>query len=209
MVVLNENPASEQPSIDEAKLNAFIGKAVDDWGALTSAALVVIGDKLGLYSTLADRGPATPAELAQRTNTGERYIRPWLINQAAGGYIEYEPSSGQFRLPPEHALALATLAGGYHLMTAALKADPRISGAFKSGEGMLWAEHDPALFTGTESFFRPRLRAEPGPELDTRPGWRRGQARGRRHGRRRWLRARCLNANHGTCVPALAFLRVR
>jgi SAM-dependent methyltransferase len=156
MAILNDNQATEQPSaIDEAKLNAFIGKAVDDWGALTSATLVVIGDKLGLYSALADRGPATPSELAQRTNTVERYIRPWLINQAAGGYVEYEPSSGQFRLPPEHALALATLAGGYHLMTAAMKAEPRISDAFKSGEGMLWAEHDPALFTGTESFFRP------------------------------------------------------
>jgi SAM-dependent methyltransferase len=157
MAVLNEQPgiAQPQPEIDEAKLNAFMGKAVDDWGVLTSAALVVIGDKLGLYSALTEGGPATPSELAQRTATVELYVRPWLVNQAAGGYVEYDPSSGRFRLPPEHAAALAAVAGGYHLLTAALKAEPRISQAFKTGAGMLWSEHDPALFTGTESFFRP------------------------------------------------------
>jgi SAM-dependent methyltransferase len=156
MAVLDEQSTTQQPSaIDETKLNAFISKAVEDWGALTSAALVVIGDKLGLYGALADGGPATPSELAQRTDTVERYVRPWLINQAAGGYIEYEPASGRFRLPPEHAVALAAVVGGYHLMTATIKAEPRISQAFKTGAGMLWGEHDPALFTGTESFFRP------------------------------------------------------
>jgi SAM-dependent methyltransferase len=151
MTVLNEPPAI----IDEAKLNAFIGKAIDDWGALTSAALVVIGDKLGLYGALNSGGPATPGELADRTGTIERYVRPWLINQAAGGYLEYDPLSGRFRLPPEHALALESVAGGYHLVTAAMKAEPRISQAFKTGAGMLWSEHDPDLFTGTENFFRP------------------------------------------------------
>src|ERR1700675_623635 len=109
MTVLNEQPRIAQPQleIDEAKLNAFMGKAVDDWGVLTSAALVVIGDKLGLYSALTEGGPATPSELARRTATVELYVRPWLVNQAAGGYVEYDPSSGRFRLPPEHAAALA------------------------------------------------------------------------------------------------------
>jgi SAM-dependent methyltransferase len=151
MTTLTEPPVT----IDEAKLNAFIGRAIDDWGALTSAALIVIGDRLGLYSALDSGGPATPSELAARTGTVERYVRPWLINQAAGGYLEYDPSAGRFRLPPEHARALESLAGGYYLLTAAMKAEPRISRAFKTGAGMLWAEHDPDLFTGTENFFRP------------------------------------------------------
>jgi SAM-dependent methyltransferase len=157
MVHLDAHPeiSSEPPTIDEAKLNAFIAKAVDDWGTLTSAALVVIGDKLGLYQALAEAGPLTPSALAQRTGTVEQYIRPWLINQAAGACLEYDAASGQFRLPPEHAAALGAVVGAYHAFTAAIKAEPRIAQAFKTGAGMLWGEHDPALFTGTENFFRP------------------------------------------------------
>ncbi len=146
----------QQPSIfDEAKLNAFIGRAVNDWGTLTSAALVVIGDKLGLYTALSEGGPATPNELAQRTGTVERYVRPWLINQAAGGYLDYDATTRRYHLPSEHAAALGAVTGAYYLFTAAIKAEPRITAAFKTGEGMLWSEHDAALFAGTERFFRP------------------------------------------------------
>jgi SAM-dependent methyltransferase len=156
---------TETPALDADKLNAFIGKAVDDWGTLASGTLVVIGDKLGLYSALSDGGPATPRELAERTGTVERYVRPWLINQAAGGYIEYDPSSGRFRIPAEHAAALSNIAGAYHVFTAAMKAEPRITEAFKSGNGLLWSEHDPALFAGVERFFRP------GYEQNLVPSW--------------------------------------
>jgi SAM-dependent methyltransferase len=156
---------TETPPLDEEKLNAFIGKAVDDWGTLASGTLVVIGDKLGLYSALSDGGPATPRELAERTGTVERYVRPWLINQAAGGYIDYDPASGRFEIPAEHAAALSNVAGAYHLFTAAMKAEPRITEAFKSGNGLLWSEHDPALFAGVERFFRP------GYEQNLVPSW--------------------------------------
>jgi SAM-dependent methyltransferase len=145
---------TEPAVIDEAKLSAFIGKAVDDWGTLASATLIVIGDKLGLFAALNENGPATPAELAVRTGTDERYMRPWLINLAAGGYVDYDPSSGRFRIPAEHAGALGGIAGAYHLFTAAMRSEPRITEAFKSGKGMLWGEHDPALFAATERFFR-------------------------------------------------------
>jgi SAM-dependent methyltransferase len=156
---------TETPPLDEEKLNAFIGKAVDDWGTLASGTLVVIGDKLGLYSALSDGGPATPRELAERTGTVERYVRPWLINQAAGGYIEYDPSSGRFGIPAEHAAALSNIAGAYHVFTAAMKAEPRLTEAFRSGHGLLWSEHDPALFAGVERFFRP------GYEQNLVPSW--------------------------------------
>ncbi|MBV9580210.1 MAG: class I SAM-dependent methyltransferase [Chloroflexi bacterium] len=145
--------ATTQP-LDDARVQAFIGKALGDWGALTSASLVVIGDKLGLYTALSEGGPATPAELAQRTGTVEGYVRPWLINQAAGGYLEYSPETGKFSLPPEHAAALGAVVGAYYLFTAAMKAEPRITEGFKSGQGMLWGEHAPELFGGTERFFR-------------------------------------------------------
>ncbi|HYR95546.1 MAG TPA: hypothetical protein VEM57_02375, partial [Candidatus Binatus sp.] len=62
-------------ALDEAKLHEFVGKAVGDMGAALGAALVVIGDKLGLYKAMAGAGALTPGELAKRTGTAERYIR--------------------------------------------------------------------------------------------------------------------------------------
>lgn len=147
--------------IDEAKLGAFMGKVVGELGALVSASLVHIGDKLGLYKAMADGVPVTSAELAQRTGTTERYVREWLVNQAAGGYLEYDPATGRYLLPPEQATALADsespyfVCGGFQAMLALTRAEPRIAEAFLTGEGMFWGEHDHNLFQGTERFFKP------------------------------------------------------
>ena len=143
------------PVLDEAKLNGFIGRAVADWGALGSAALVRIGDRLGLYDALAEAGPVTSAELAARTGTVERYVREWLLNQAASETLSYDPASGRYGLPPEHAAALPNLVGGYELFLGAIRAEKRIADHFRTGGGLHWGEHDPDLFEGTERFFRP------------------------------------------------------
>jgi SAM-dependent methyltransferase len=148
-------------AIDQDKLQEFMGKAVVDIGATLHSALVLIGEKLGLYKALAANGPVTPAELAQRTRTHERYVREWLSAQAAGGYVHYDPQSGRFSLLPEQAFALADesspayLPGAFQLVTAVLKDEPKIMAAFRSGHGVGWHEHDPGLFEGTERFFRP------------------------------------------------------
>jgi SAM-dependent methyltransferase len=148
-------------TIDQQKMEAFLGKAVSDFGAAISAALVLIGDKLGLYKAMAHGGRLSSAELARRTGTMERYIREWLVNQAAAGYVEYDPATGTYSLPHEHAIALADekspffVGGGFQVVTALMKAEPRIAQAFMSGEGMFWGEHDHDLFEGTERFFRP------------------------------------------------------
>src|SRR6266566_3939853 len=147
--------------INEDKMNAFLGKVVGDFGASLSSALVYIGQKLGLYKTLADAGPATPAELAQRTNTNERYVREWLINQASGGYVEYDTATGRYHLTPEQAVALTDehspfyVGGGFFVIKAMTGAVSRIEDHFRNGGGMLWGEHDPDLFIGTERLFRP------------------------------------------------------
>jgi 2-polyprenyl-3-methyl-5-hydroxy-6-metoxy-1,4-benzoquinol methylase len=147
--------------INEEKMHAFLGKVVGDFGAALSSALVYIGQNLGLYKAIAADGPVTPAELAQKTSTNERYIREWLINQGAGGYVEYDPASGRFSLSPEQAVALTDEAspffvgGGFYVVKAMTAAVSRIEDAFKNGGGMLWGEHDPDLFVGTERFFRP------------------------------------------------------
>ncbi|HEV7892296.1 MAG TPA: methyltransferase domain-containing protein [Pyrinomonadaceae bacterium] len=147
--------------IDPDKLHAFIGKVVGDFGAALSSTLVYIGQRLGLYKALAEAGPSTPAELAERTGTVERYVREWLINQATGGYVAYDPASGRFHLPPEQAVALADeespfyVGGGFYVIKAMSRAEPQITKAFKEGGGLLWGDNDPDLFVGVERFFRP------------------------------------------------------
>lgn len=147
--------------IDEDKLHAFIGQVVGDLGAALSSVLAYIGQKHGLYKALVEGGPLTPSELAERTKTFERYVREWCLNQAAGGYIQYDPTSGRYSLSPEQAVALTDeqspyyVGGGFYVVKAMSRAETRISEAFKTGGGMLWGEHDPDLFVGTERFFRP------------------------------------------------------
>lgn len=147
-------------TIDEAKLNEFVGKVVTDVGAAMSAVLVVIGDKLGLYRAMAQSGPLTPAELAQRTETAARYVREWLNAQAAGGYVSYDANTGKYALPPEQAAALAdpdspAFVPGLFQVTAAMWAgESKMSANFRTGAGLEWAHQHPCLFEGTERFFR-------------------------------------------------------
>src|SRR5947208_6277081 len=98
--------ALEEPiAIDGEKLEQFVFRAVDEVGATLNAALVVMGDKLGLYRALAGTGGLRPAELAERTGTAERYVREWLNAQAAGGYVTYDPDDGRYLLAPEQTVA--------------------------------------------------------------------------------------------------------
>jgi hypothetical protein len=98
--------AVQSREINEEKMHQFLGKVVGDFGASLSSSLAYLGQKLGLYKALASAGSVTPAELAQQTNTNERYVREWLLNQAAGGYIDYDPASGRYSLSPEQEVAL-------------------------------------------------------------------------------------------------------
>jgi hypothetical protein len=82
--------------VNPDKLNAFMGKMVGDMGAAANAALIKVGDRLGLYKMLAAKGPMTPAELAKASGTTERCIREWLSAQAAAGYIDYDAATGNF-----------------------------------------------------------------------------------------------------------------
>jgi SAM-dependent methyltransferase len=151
--------------VNHEKLDQFVGKALGDLGSALTAALVVIGDKVGLYRAMAGAGPMTSHELAQKTDTNERCVREWLAAQAAAGYVEYDAASGRYTLPPEQAIALvdeespACVLGGFQGMTAAMRAEPKVAQAFRTGKGVGWHEHDPNLFHGTERFFRPGYNA--------------------------------------------------
>jgi SAM-dependent methyltransferase len=147
-------------AIDEQKLNELLGRVVIDFGAVSLAPLVLIGEKLGLYRALAEHGPLTSAELATRTKTHERYVREWLNAQAASGYIRYLADSGRYDLTPEQAVAFAEedspafMIGAFETALAAGRIADKLTEAFRSGKGIGWHEHDHALFHGIERFFR-------------------------------------------------------
>jgi len=147
--------------IDPEKLEAFMGQAVTDMGAVISAPLFVIGERLGLYKAMAGAGPLSSQEVAERAGVAERSVREWLRNQAAGGYVTYDADADAYELPPEQAMALADeespfyLLGAYELIASLYADEDKIVTAFKTGEGMGWHEHDHRLFEGTERFFRP------------------------------------------------------
>jgi len=146
---------------DPAKLDAFMGKMLTDMGAAAGAALILIGDKLGLYKALAAAGPATPKALAEKTGTAERYVREWLAAQAASGYVQYHGENGTYSMTAEQATALADesspafVAGAFDVIQSMFIDEPKVTAGFKSGKGVGWHEHCPCLFRGTERFFRP------------------------------------------------------
>ncbi len=153
-------------NVNEAKLNEFMGKALGDMGAAINTALILIGDRLGLYKAMAGAGPMTSQELAQKTGTAERYVREWLCSQAASGYVTYDATAGKFILPDEQALALAVennpafIVGAYQIIASTILDEPKVREAFKTGKGVGWHEHNCNLFEGTERFFRPGYSAQ-------------------------------------------------
>lgn len=150
-----------QPTIDENKLNEFVGRFVGDLGAVMHAATVLIGDKLGLYKAMSDGAPLTSRELADRTGTDERYMQEWLSAQAASGYAEYDPATGRFHLSPEQAFALTNeynplfAPGGLQVAASTIKDADTVAEGMRSGRGVGWHEHHHDLFEGVERFFRP------------------------------------------------------
>ena len=145
---------------DPDRLNAFLGRMLGDMGATLNAALVVVGDRLGLYKAMETAGPMDAAALARRTGTTERYVREWLAAQAASGYVTHDAATGQFHLEPEQAMVFAQegspafMAGFFEIAEAVFRAVPRVTDAFRSGKGVGWHEHHRCLFCGTERFFR-------------------------------------------------------
>jgi SAM-dependent methyltransferase len=160
----------EERPVDVDKLMQFVFRAVDEVGATLNTALVVMGDRLGLYRALSGAGPLTPTELAERTGTAERYVREWLNAQAAGGYVEYDADTGRYTLPPEQATALtdesspAYLPGFFQIALGSVLDSPRIAAAAVSGEGIGWGDHVHDVHEGCERFFRPGYNAHLVPE---------------------------------------------
>lgn len=148
-------------AVDETKLQELMGKLLGDAGAAMGIGLVLLGDKFGLYKTLAAAGPLTPAELASRTGTAARYVSEWAAAQAASGYINFDSGTERFSISPEQALVFADENGPaffpamFEIAAAAARDLPKVEAAFSTGGGVGWHEHDACLFRGAERFFRP------------------------------------------------------
>jgi ubiquinone/menaquinone biosynthesis C-methylase UbiE len=150
--------------MDENKVVEFLGRVVTDMGAAGAAGSITVGNRLGLYRALA-HGPATPEDFAVRTGFDERYLTEWLRLQAAGGYVEYKPSTGEFSMTDEQAFCLAdpngpNVSAAFVGVLGYLRAEPQITEAFRTGEGVGWHEHDHSVFTGIDAFYRPGYVAE-------------------------------------------------
>lgn len=153
-------PVQGRRAIDPEKLMGFVLRAVGEVGATLNTALVVMGDALGFYRALADGRPTTPSELAEQTGTSEHYTREWLAAQAAGDYVTYDPGTGRYTLPAEHAAALtdesspAYLPGFFQLAHGTVRDAPSILEAARNGDGLGWHAHNTDVHLGCERFFR-------------------------------------------------------
>src|SRR5918999_115053 len=154
--------------MDQDKVNEFLGRVVTDFSAVGAAGLAVIGHRLGLYRALA-QGPATPEQFAERTGCNGRYLTEWLRGQAAGGYVNYDPATGEFSMTEEQAFCLTdpngpNLPAAFLVGLGYLRAEPRITEAFRTGEGIGWHEHHEDVHVGVDAFFRPGYEASLVPE---------------------------------------------
>jgi ubiquinone/menaquinone biosynthesis C-methylase UbiE len=145
--------------MDQDKVTEFLGRIVTDLGAAGAAGLTAIGHRLGLYRALA-QGPATPEQFAERTGCHPRYLTEWLRGQAAGGYVSYDPATGEFSLTEEQAFCLAdpngpNLPAASLIVLGYLRAEPQITEAFRTGAGVAWHEHHEDVFVGCDAFYRP------------------------------------------------------
>lgn len=150
--------------MEHNKLMDFLGQFTADLAATGAAGSVVIGNRLGLYTALAE-GPATPEEFAERTGCHVRYLTEWLRGQAAGGYATYDAATQRFSLTEEQAFLLAdphgpNISAAFVGVLGYLRAEPQITEAFRTGEGFAWHEHAEDVFVGTDAFYRPGYAAE-------------------------------------------------
>lgn len=151
--------------VDQGKLEQLQGKVINDVAGSLGLLLAYLGDKLDLYSALAEISPATSQDLADSTGMDERYLREWLSANAAADYVSFDPGTGRFSLSPEQAVVFAAeghpacMQGFFQAVMSVYADEHKVVDIFRSGKGLPWSDHSPCLFCGTERFFRPMYAA--------------------------------------------------
>ncbi len=148
--------ATAAAAVDQAKVEKFVERMVDDVGTAMRGALSYIGDKHGIFRVLAAAGPVTVEELAKKTKLNARYLREWLGAMATAQYIEYQSDGGKYFLPPEHAAVLADenfpffLGGFMELIVPTVSVAPQVAKAFKNGKGVPQSAYSAEMFESIE-----------------------------------------------------------
>jgi ubiquinone/menaquinone biosynthesis C-methylase UbiE len=139
----------------------FAFKVVNELGAAMAAPHVYIGDQLGLFRSIAQEGPLTVQQLAQKTGYQERYLREWASAMAASEYLDYDAPSQRFSMPLAKQAVLVdedspVFVGGFaQMIPDHYRVIPGIIRAFREGGGVPYSEFTQDTYQGTERFFRP------------------------------------------------------
>ena len=202
------------PSLNSEGLQQLLGQLVTDVGAAVNGALVILGDRLGIYAALADIGQATSQQLAAKTGLDERQLREWLSAQAASGYITYDVAEATFSLTPEQAAVFAdpnspvAMTGGFYSVSAVYHDEPVVAESFRTGSGGPLGRASRLFVLRSRAVLPTRLRSQPLQQLDTRTGRRRRQTDFRDYGCRYRMRSWRINADHGEGVSEFKVLWV-
>jgi 2-polyprenyl-3-methyl-5-hydroxy-6-metoxy-1,4-benzoquinol methylase len=148
-------------------------------GSLDAQA-IYLGDRLGLYRALADGGPATATELAERAGIHRRYAREWLEHQAVGAIVDVDdvaaaPDARRYTLPPAHAEVLvdednlAFLAPLARMVVGTAQRLPDVLVAYRTGGGVDWADYGPDVVEAQEGVNRPQFAHLVGEWIDALP----------------------------------------
>jgi len=161
---------SQAKTLDTARLEALVGRAVSDLSAGYGGVMVSLGHRLGLYRAMADKGPLTARDIAARAGCAERYVREWLNAQVAGAYLHYHAISDTYEMTPEQAMVLANEDSPVFIphawsVPASMWADEdKAINAFRTGAGIPWGDHDGRLYCGVAAFYRNAYKASLVPE---------------------------------------------
>jgi SAM-dependent methyltransferase len=159
-MTITEIAPQSAPTIDEAKVEAFLGQVITDFAGAASTVMTIVGDRLGLFQAMTGTGPVTAAGLAATTGLNPRLVTEWLAAQTVSGYVTYDPAAETYELPVEHAAVLSivdspayivgiaeVVAGQYTTLT-------NLEEAFRGNGGIALTTYPSNLFCGIERFFR-------------------------------------------------------
>jgi len=150
--------AIQEDRVDEAVVEAFVGKVLGDTAGFTTTLLAAIGDQLGLFKALAAHGPLACGELATSAQVDERYAREWLGGMVAATYVSYDPSTDTFALPAEHAPAVAEeggpvfFGGTFQMLRGMSSVYDELVDVFRTGGGVPQPAYHADMWDGMERF---------------------------------------------------------
>ncbi|MCW4055491.1 MAG: SAM-dependent methyltransferase, partial [Candidatus Bathyarchaeota archaeon] len=142
--------------VEQAKAECFMKKVMADTSGLAVTVMAALGDRLGLFKDLAANSPTGISDFVQRTGINEHYAKEWLAGMTSAGYLEYDPTSRLFMLPPEHRPVLSQeegplfIGGTHQMLLGLLTVLELLESAFRSGKGIPMVAYGSNTWEGME-----------------------------------------------------------